>query len=151
MKKIAAGILLGLFFIISGGGIDYSFNIPVKPLSIFLMGIDTVTLLVTVVAAGVIHFRQKLWKICGTIAIAFAIAFGAADACAETIHAKVLTPPAVTPMIQRIKVTGAEVWGLIAILVLVGLVVYWARSSIKKSIIQCEIRGGDCLDEDGPN
>lgn len=83
--------------------------------------------------AGVLHLRKK-WQQRHTfpllvLAIVF---FGAADVCAETIHAVTLTPPDATPIIQRhLGITGADIWlAILVIIVAIGAAAWIFRKRL---------------------
>lgn len=77
--------------------------------------------------AGVIHLWQRWLKKFLTLPFMATIV---------APFEQVLTPPDKTPVVHwnPHALTGSEVWGIIMILVMVGLIIYMARSSIKRSI-----------------
>lgn len=129
--KFGIGVLGAIFILV--GGMDGYLG-AMMPHDRYLVWIGIAMLAITMpllVIAGVKYFRQKsqqkLHNIYGTLVIiASAIVFGAADACAETIHAGVLTPPATTPIQQwnPTAVLGPEFWA-IGVVVTVALAIIY--------------------------
>jgi hypothetical protein len=120
MKKIilvSVGVVL-----ISAGAIDYLLGalMPHGRIIILLGAI-------AIAAASFIHGSQRQKRQEKNALPFLGVAVSPLDA--------VLTPPDKWEVQQwnPHAVTGAEVWGVILIIVLVGLLVYWGQSSIKKS------------------
>lgn len=136
MKRIV-GALIGIFFILFGGA-NWCYGISMKFYDYCLVGVGITTLLATVIIVGVMYFLESPRDPKGLLLMSLLLSiFGTADTCTAGVH-DVLIRPEVTSIQpwNPYAVTGAEVWGLILVLVVVGLIVCMARSSIKKSIMQ---------------
>ncbi len=115
MTKYIVAAFGGVFILV--GGIDWAVGALV-PHSHVILVIGAVA----IVAAGFIHWWQKLqnpkWPLLMGLAIAI---FGTTDVCAAGPHDWVLTPPAVTPMIKRSLISGSEHWVWVLVFVVIGL------------------------------
>ncbi|MFA6193789.1 MAG: hypothetical protein WC726_02940 [Parcubacteria group bacterium] len=150
MKRIAAGIFVGIFLILSGGGINYHFGLPIKPLDVSLLVVGIVILLATIAAATIIFLRQKSRKTRGPLVTALILSIlCTADACAETIHAGTLTPPNKWSILQwnPNAVSGLGAWGCTLLFIACFAIAYAILWYFFRGCFQRpQKKGGDCLE-----
>gem|GEM_PF-3348580 len=117
MKRILVGIFLGIFLVLSGGGIDFSLSLPIRPLNFLLMTVGSVSVVVALEAA-VVYLRQKLRSRQDFRLPIMAVV-------ASPIE-QALTPPDKWPMAQwnPAAVSGWEAWMYVLLAVVAWVVLY---------------------------